>query len=286
MSRWRPLPRQIPALLGLVLAGAVQAVPGSIEFYQGKLAFEAGRWVEAGKAFAAAGRAGYPPDQVHFWMARTYQATSSRERARKHFLKAREAGMRSDELTLELAKLWKDVGDYAAALRELQDLPVAFEARSEYQLLLGEILTMKGDFDPAYEALKRAIHDHPYQVHSISGYLPELQLLALQDLAQKRMAAVEAEEEARKTKAAQAAAGQAPSLPTPTATLPAQPSSPDGKPYLSPIGYFGSQHAFQEKTAIGTSFRLDRFGDGSEKPAGNSGPLTLNAPTYRGSTMK
>lgn len=251
--RWRALG------LALVLLGPASGAgnPGSIDFFRGKLAFEAGKWKEAGRAFANAGKAGYNPTDVHYWMARTYQQMNKPTHAQKHYEAAREGGLNSYDVAFQLARIHFATRQYPSALAELNSLPNSFSQQGEVALMRGSILLDQKKYDEAYEWLQEAVKDFPYKVHTASGYFPEVQSLTLADLAKSRIQDIEAAAQLRSTE---------------DVTADSEPA--EDSPRVGGLTRFGSEAAFRPKARGTTTYKLHGY-DAREGRGSNSGGAVI-----------
>ena len=251
-DRWRALG------LALALFGTASGAgaPGSIDFFRGKLAYEAGKWKEAGRAFAAAGKAGYKPADVHYWMGKTYQQMNKAAHAQKHYEAARDGGLRSHDVGFQLARIHFAHRRYAAARTELDALPTSYQRMDEVALMRGSILLDDKQYDEAYALMKKAVRDFPYKVHTASGYFPELQSLSLAELSKARMAEIESG----------AAVGS-------TEDVDPAPDQTQAKaPRVGGLTRFGSEAAFKEKERGTETYKMHGYESrrGWEKNSGGA----------------
>lgn len=256
MRRRDPSHLLVAALAAVGSAWAAGS-PGSVEFFRGKMAFEAGRWKDAGNAFAAAGKAGYPSRDVHYWMGKTYQQMDRGEFAQKHFLAARQSGLASHDLGFQLARIYFAYRKYPEALAELDRLPTSYQRMGEVALMRGSILLDRKEYDEAYELLKKAVQDFPYKVHSASGFFPELQSLSLADMAQQRIKDLEDG----------AALGS-------TEDVSAAPEPPAERPRIGGLTRFGSEAAFAEKSRGTETYKMHGY-DSREGRGQNEGAAII-----------
>lgn len=259
------------ALTCLATAGPpVKNVARSIYFFQqGEIAYQAGRWKDAGRAFAQAGNAGYDRGAIHFWLGKVYRSHGQKSRAATHFVKAAGRGHRPEEAWLHVAELRYDLGEYDGSRAALAKLPPSAARRPRFLLVRGLLATEGLEFDAAYRDLREVVEQYPYRVHSASGDFPaprrdELAQLAqasIQDLEAAALAKFEAE--APPAPAAKAA---------PVAATAAQPAAP-----RKPTGF-----AFRKKEFSTATTKLKRFGDSK---GGQAGGTVLKQKKYGGATM-
>lgn len=205
----REMPRRIPrhpttALLGALLASAALAAGGA-DYFRGKILFEEGRYAEAGKSFAHAGRDGYDPPSVHYWMGRCYLRTGSPERALSHLLKAAEGGRADHEVHLGIALGLKATGRTTEALDALDAAEQEQAGVPQVHLVRGEILARSGRFEDAYESLRVAVTEFPEDVRDLAILFPLVHDRALKELATQAEADLREEAAARQAAAAAAA---------------------------------------------------------------------------------
>jgi tetratricopeptide (TPR) repeat protein len=272
-----------PPLLLLLLfltASSALAGNGSVEFYRGKIAFEAGQYREAGAAFAAAGKAGYQPLQIHYWMGKTYLALGNDERAKPHLLRARRAGLRSQEISFELARMALVEGDFEAAEKELLSLPTAWTRQSRVQLLLCHVAISKGDWEMAVPSLKKAAPDYPAQVLELATWLPE----DLREPVVQFAAAIQERVGTAKSPPPKATSVAA----VPVAKAPQPPQ--DQNSGASRLPRLGGAHAYEKKLRSGKApqviRRWGKRGDSKSGTKSKAGPMILSRPKYQGNTSK
>lgn len=225
-------------LLGPAMAAAPR--PGTVDFYRAKMAFEAGQFRQAREAFKAAARAGYTPRTAHYWLGKTYQKLNKTSIARKHYEAARKRGLESHDVGFQLARIHYGDRKFDLAMAEIERLPTSYQRMGEVALMQGAILLDKKQYDEAYPLMKQAVKDFPYKVHTASGFFPELQSLALADLAKERIQDIEANKELGST----------------DDVVPA-PEAPS--PRVGGLTRFGSEAAFRKEEGGGQTYKMHGY---------------------------
>jgi tetratricopeptide (TPR) repeat protein len=177
-------------LVGLALRAPVGADPRTA-YYEGQIALEEGRFSEAGKAFAEAGRGGYPAAKVHLGMGLCYLGLGAPSRAADHLQKALAAGEGDALVRARLAKALVEADRFDEALVALEPLFTGPDAEpdDELRFLRGRILLDRKDYMGAYDQLRLAVRTMPDEVLELAEQFPMEMDEALQELA--RMVAEE-----------------------------------------------------------------------------------------------
>jgi tetratricopeptide (TPR) repeat protein len=252
----------------VVLLGPVTAAgpsPGSVEFFRGKMAFEAGQYPQAKDAFKDAARAGYTPAMAHYWLGKTYQQLQKSEVALKHYQAARKRGLGSHDLGFQIARIHFAFRKYEKTMAEIDELPTSYQRMGEVALMRGTILLDQKLYDEAYAQMKQAVKDFPYKVHTASGYFPELQSLSLADLSKSRIAEIESG----------AAVGS-------TDDVAKAPEPPTPKPRVSGLTRFGSEAAFRQKERGTKTYKMHGY-ESTRGWGKNSGGATIKGSKNWGS---